>query len=135
MPPQSSAPRPVTTMPALTWSRAFLAVPAQVREARRFLASILDGCPVTDDALLCVSELAANAVQHSNSRHGGHFTVRAEIRDRCLRVEVHDQGGLWTWRAPASDQHGRGLAIVSQLARDWGRTGTGSTGWIVWFAL
>jgi len=120
------------------WSRAFPATPEQAREARRFLSRILAGSPAADDAILCVSELAANAVIHSHSRKpGGHFTVRAEIRhgDR-LRVEVQDQGGSWTSHKTARDApQGRGLAIVARLARDSGRSGDSRTGWIVWFEL
>ena len=111
----------------LAWSRAYPARPEQIREARRFLADVLDGCPAADDAILCVSELATNAVLHSNSRQpGGSFTVRAAMRagDR-LRIEVTDQGGPW---APYPDHdagHGRGLLIVGRLAADWGITGDG----------
>ena len=47
--------------PLIAWSRFFPASPPQIREARRFLATILDGCPAADDALLCLSELATNA--------------------------------------------------------------------------
>jgi serine/threonine-protein kinase RsbW len=119
----------------LAWSRVFPGRPCQVREARRFLAQILRDFPAADDAVLCLSELAANAVTHSNSRRpGGWFTVRAEMRlgDR-VRVEVEDQGGSWTRRACTDGQHGRGLVIVSQLAPDWGFSGDSETGWTVWF--
>lgn len=128
--------RDTTTAPPLAWSRAFPAAPAQVREARRFLAAILDGRPAVDDAVLCLSELAANALIHSRSRQpGGHFTVRAEIHDDRLRVEVHDQGGPWTWLPHDDEPHGRGLLIVSQLAQDSGRNGDSITGWTVWFEM
>jgi anti-sigma regulatory factor (Ser/Thr protein kinase) len=108
----------------------------QAREARRFLAAILDGRPGADDAVLCLSELAANAAIHSDSRRpGGHFTVRTEMRDDHLRVEVHDEGGPWTWPHREDARHGRGLLIVSKLARTWGRTGDSATGWTVWFEM
>jgi hypothetical protein len=44
----------------------------EVSRARRLVARYLDGSPVTDDAVLLVSELAANACAHSASgRPGG----------------------------------------------------------------
>jgi anti-sigma regulatory factor (Ser/Thr protein kinase) len=121
----------------LAWSHAFPAVPAQIREARRFLAGILAGCPAADDATLCLSELASNATVHSQSREpGGHFTVRAGINAGRLRVEVQDEGGPWTWPVHHRDgQHGRGLLIVARLARDWGRAGDSETGWSMWFEM
>ena len=46
--------------------------------------------------MLCVSELATNAVLHSASRNpGGTFTVRAAVFDGCVRIEVEDNGGAW----------------------------------------
>ena len=129
-PAADSAPAPL-----LTWSRAFPATPMQAREARRFLSRILDGHPAADDAALCLGELAANATIHSRSRNGGHFTVRVQLGEGCVRVEVHDQGGPWTWPAPADEQHGRGLLIVAGLARNWGVTGDSETGWRVWFEM
>jgi serine/threonine-protein kinase RsbW len=127
--------RKITTAPALAWSRAFPATPAQAGEARRFLAGILDGRPAADEAVLCLSELATNATMHSRSCDGGHYTVRAVLHGQRLRVEVHDQGGPWTWRGDGDGRHGRGLLIVSRLARDWGRGGDSAAGWIVWFEI
>ena len=50
-----------------------------IRAVRAGLRAILDDCPRADDAILCASELAANAAQHSRSRlSGGTFTVRAK---------------------------------------------------------
>jgi anti-sigma regulatory factor (Ser/Thr protein kinase) len=128
--------RETTTARPLAWSRAFPGRPAQAREARRFLAAILDGRPAADDAVLCLSELAGNATIHSQSRKpGGYFTVRAEMHGDHLRVEVHDQGGPWTWLPRGDERHGRGLLIVSELSRAWGRAGDSGTGWTVWFEM
>lgn len=104
---------------------------------RRFVAAITGDAPVSFDAVLCVSELAANAIIHSRSGHSadGWFTVRAGITDKGLRVEVADQGGRWA-SASADDIHGgRGLLIVADLARAWGREDSAEMGWLVWFEM
>ena len=116
--------RETSTAPLIGWSRAFPATPAQVREARQFLAGILDGHPAADDAILCLSELVTNACLHSRSREpGGHFRVRAEVHGSRVRVEVSDQGGPWERSAKEDEQNGRGLLVVAQLASDFGRMG------------
>jgi serine/threonine-protein kinase RsbW len=126
---------PATTVPTLAWSRTYPASAHRVRDARKFLAGVLAGRLVANDAVLCLSELAANAVLHSNSRQpGGVFTVRAQVRDR-VRVEVEDQGGFWAQPVNADGQRGRGLLIVGNLASDWGITGDSDTAWTVWFEM
>jgi anti-sigma regulatory factor (Ser/Thr protein kinase) len=118
------------------WSRAFPGLAAQAREARRFLSAIVDGCPAADDAILCLSELVANAIVHSRSgESGGHFSVRVQRYDSDLRVEVSDQGGSWEPHAHTDEHHGRGLLIVNQLTRDWGRAGDEQAGWTIWFEM
>ena len=134
MPPTARA----ATTPVITWARTFPARPAQVGEARRFLAGLLDGGPAAGDALLCLSELASNAVVHSRSAQpGGAFTVRVQLDSQRLRVAVCDQGGPWQSPGQAStdEPHGRGLLIVGQLATRWGCAGHSRTGWTVWFEL
>jgi Histidine kinase-like ATPase domain len=113
-----------TTAPPPGWSRVFAAIPASVGEARRFVAGILDGCPVADDAVLCISELATNSVLHSNSAQaGGTFTVHAEIcHGDYLWIEVEDSGGPWD-TYPHDNDRPHGLAIVAALASDWGIDG------------
>ncbi len=131
---RAARPGTTTTAPQLTWSCTLPASASQVREARRWLARILDGSPAADDAILCLSELATNAVTHSSSGQlGGSFTIRADIRhgDR-VRVEVEDEGGPWSRPVCADEQHGRGLVIVGTLARDWGISGHSYSGWTVW---
>ncbi|MGI8449513.1 MAG: ATP-binding protein [Streptosporangiaceae bacterium] len=116
--------------------RAFPAHPEQVREARTFLKEVLAGCPAADDAVLCLSELASNAVLHSaSSKTAGTFTVRAEMFPGRACIAVEDNGGPWTGH---DHQDGRqhGLAIVAELATGgWGRDGDPLTGWVVWAAL
>jgi anti-sigma regulatory factor (Ser/Thr protein kinase) len=126
-----------TAVQPLAWSCRYPGRADHVGEARRFLAGVLDGRAKAYDAVLCLSEIAANAVTHSNSRRpDGLFTVRATVRpgDR-VRVEVEDQGGPWVTPAFADGQHGHGLVIVSQLASDWGVSGDGHAGWTVWFEI
>ena len=129
--------RETSTTPLVVWSRIFPATAEQVHEARQFLATILDGRPAADDALLCLSELVTNAIVHSDSaKPAGQITVRAQLHGSQLRVEVTDQGGPWA--AHPSDPaglHGRGLVILSRLADAWGRIGNPTVGWTVWFEL
>jgi serine/threonine-protein kinase RsbW len=127
--------RELTTAPPLVSSRTFPADPAQIREARSFLAGMLGDLPEADDAVLCLSELATNATLHSRSRDGGHYTLRVELHSRHLRVSVHDQGGPWTPPGDGDEHHGRGLLIVSRLASSWGRDGQSTDGWTVWFEM
>jgi serine/threonine-protein kinase RsbW len=124
------------TAPLLVWSRAFPAIPAQVREARQFLSAMLDDCPAAGDAILCLSELVTNATLHSRSREpDGHFRVLVQLHGSHLRVEVSDQGGPWARPVNTDERNGRGLLIVGQLARAWGRTGNEETGRTIWFEL
>jgi hypothetical protein len=122
--------------PPRMWSRTFPGRPDQIRHARQCLARMLDSCPVADDAILCLSELATNSVIHSDSRNlGGTFTVRAEVSDgEYVRLEVHDCGGPWLERR-RTDGRAHGLAIVHDLATDSGVDGDALAGWIAWARL
>lgn len=113
------------------------ATPGQVAEARRFVASFVADPVLADDAVLCLSEVATNAVIHSNSRDaGGRFTVSAErYSDGRLRVEVQDQGGRWIERAKPEGQQHLGLLVVGRLASAWGIEGDGFRHRMVWFEL
>jgi serine/threonine-protein kinase RsbW len=127
-----------TAAPVITWARTYPAVPAEVAGVRRFLAGLLDAGPAADDAVLCLSELASNAIVHSRSREpGGSFTVRVQLTGQHLRVEVSDQGGRWHPRTPPGpdEPSGRGLLIVGELASRWGCEGHRRSGWTVWFEM
>ena len=121
--------------PAGTHQRAFPARPEQVAEARQFVRGLLGGCPVADDAVLCVSELAGNCVSHSASGYsGGTFTVRVELHDGdYVWLEVADEGGPWLPSAPDGRVHG--LEIVRRLASESGVAGSVFTGWEAWARL
>lgn len=109
-------PATAALVPSSPWFRAFPATPDQVGAARRFLADLLNGHPATDNAVLCVSELAGNSVRHSRSaRTGGTFTVRMRRRGPAIRIEVTDEGGSFLSR-PDDPEHGRGLHVVDELS-------------------
>ena len=106
--------------------------PEHVRQARADARDLLAECPAADEVILCLSELAANAVLHSHSRRpGGSFTVRIDSHPGAyIRIEVKDDGGPWL--APAPDPgSGRGLEIVGALAANWG-VATSRAGRTVW---
>ena len=100
----------------------------QVRVMRADLRAALQDCPRADDAILCASELAANAAQHSRSRlPGGTFTVRATVHlDLYARIEVQDDGGPWNQAMIDPARH-HGLDIVRALADEWGIHGDHAT--------
>jgi serine/threonine-protein kinase RsbW len=125
--------RPAATLPLRTWERTFAAVPSQVSHARQFLADLVGSHELADDATICLSELATNAVIHSDSRNqGGTFGVRVIAGADYIRVEVTDAGGAWRpAELPSAGLWGRGLAIVAALATSCGVTGgaSGRTAW------
>ncbi|MGP2437531.1 ATP-binding protein [Streptomyces sp. JW3] len=87
----------------------------------------------TDDVLLCVSELATNALLHGVPPGRGFALSLVLHPDGVLRVEVHDSGGGRV-RVPdpaPEAECGRGLLLVSALADKWG-TGERRPGKSVW---
>ena len=101
--------------------------------ARRFVSATLAswGCDAVDYvATLLVSELVSNALLHA----GTELDVVLRRPDGGIRVEVHDRNH----RLPARKHYsitsttGRGLALVEDLARDWGAEVT-ADGKFVWF--
>ena len=116
-------------------TETYPAEPRQVGLARAALAGWLRGCAQADEAILIASEFAANSVLYSASRDGGVFTLRAEIRAGCLRIEVEDAGGPWRDGA-RDDSRPHGLDIVSAVAGpgNWGIDGD-VRGRIAWATL
>jgi anti-sigma regulatory factor (Ser/Thr protein kinase) len=75
-----------------------------------------------DDVVLCVSELATNALVHGVPPGRG-FLLRLSHCGDGVRVEVHDSGdgvpAVPLDRAEPAEG-GRGLLLVSELADKWG---------------
>lgn len=111
------------------------AEPASTRQARRFVSDALDrwSCPqLTDAAELLTSELVTNAVVHAHSEVDLCMT-----RTRSgVRIEVMDEaaGPVAPVGAPPHATGGRGLLLVSALARTWGVRPC-RDGKSVWFEL
>lgn len=113
------------------FDRRLESVPA----ARGFAARVLAIWGVqecVEDVLLCVSELATNALRYGVPAGRG-FLVRLTVPDGVLRVEVHDSGdGRPEVRHPSEDEEvGRGLMLVGEVADKWG-VGERWPGKIVW---
>jgi two-component sensor histidine kinase len=77
--------------------RTFQGHPTQIPLVRDFVRRHLiddHACPedALHDILLCVSEIATNAILHTPSGSGGHFTVALRVRGGAVRVEVIDNG-------------------------------------------
>ncbi|SEB88099.1 SpoIIE family protein phosphatase [Streptomyces sp. KS_5] len=87
---------------------------------------------LTDHAELMVSELVTNAVRHSHSRPVELRLVRGDTLLCEVDDDDHDLPTLLS--AGPLDDAGRGLRVVSMLAREWGTSRT-SGGKTVWFEL
>ncbi len=119
-----------------TVSRFYPRSRRSVRAAREFARRALAHWGIerrADDVVLCVSELAANAVVHGVPPGRG-FRVRLwRYEGGLLRVEVHDSSDRRP-RFPEAgdeDESGRGLLVVAALADKWG-VGERVPGKIVW---
>lgn len=124
-----------------------------VGRAREFAREALDAWgwegARAGDVLLCVSELATNALVHGVPPGRGYLVrLLNEDAGRRLRVEVHDSGdgrpalappggsgtGSGTGARPEEAESGRGLLLVAALADTWG-VGERDPGKVVWCAF
>jgi anti-sigma regulatory factor (Ser/Thr protein kinase) len=99
------------------------------------LADLLAAAPGVSDTLsdveLVVSELVSNAVKATVQP----ITLGIQVHHKWLGMSVHDdEPAEPVLLDPApGDTHGRGLQIVSALAREWGvrpEPGDGKTVWV-----
>jgi len=130
--------RPIAESASIT----LRAEPRSVSAAREFVSEVLhrwdvgSGSDVRGTARLLVSELFTNAVIHPDSST---VKLAMTMNGSTLRVEVTDDGvSPQVLRAlpttSATDEHGRGLMLVGELAQQWGALSEhGETR--VWFDL
>ncbi|HEU5384646.1 MAG TPA: ATP-binding protein [Streptosporangiaceae bacterium] len=113
---------PAAHAPALT--AVYPGDAQHIRAVRTDIRTVLGDSPRADDAVLCASELAANAALHSRScLPGGTFTVQAIISPgHYTRIEVRDDGGPWNQAMVDPARH-HGLDIVRAVADEWGIDG------------
>jgi anti-sigma regulatory factor (Ser/Thr protein kinase) len=114
------------------WFAASVHAPAA---ARTFVADVLRQWQhdhYVDDALLIVSELAANAVVHARSD----LDVELFLDDSGVRISVADNEPAppRLRRTAPLEAGGRGLVLISALASDWGSAPSG-VGKVVWADL
>jgi anti-sigma regulatory factor (Ser/Thr protein kinase) len=117
--------------------RTFPGHPSQIGHAREFTRRVLESCPVLDEAVLLVSELATNALEHTATGTGGSFEITILTCETSLMIAVTDSGSPQT-PAPGNldpeSETGRGLGLVEILSQRWGHCG-GRHGRTVWFEL
>ena len=100
-----------------------------VRLARHAFADQIEAAGIEgearDDAMLVLSELVSNAVRHAAPLPSGEITVRWQVDDDVLHIEITDGGASTRPRAGVaalSALGGRGLDIVRTVSRHWGVT-------------
>jgi anti-sigma regulatory factor (Ser/Thr protein kinase) len=103
-----------------------------VHAARHFVQGQLGADDAMIEAMVLVSELTANAVEHA----GTEFEISAELRDGVIWVQVRD----WAPDRQPRLEHdhtgasGRGLHIVDVTADEWGWAVDGDSK-VVWFRM
>ena len=110
--------------------------PATAGAARRYVREVLGANHVNEKVAgvveLLTSEVVTNALLHAR----GARELSVQVWPSVIRVEVEDPSSLLPTPRPAGAEavSGRGLKIVSALARAWG-VETGQRGKRVWFEV
>ncbi|MEV8563710.1 ATP-binding protein [Streptomyces sp. NPDC051917] len=118
--------------------------PRAAAQARRILEAAAPGSgTLADTAALLLSELIANAVQHS-SGETLQVSIVHDSAGQSLVCAVFDAepsmaDGSRAAQGPTDEveamERGRGLDLMDALARTWGATSVGDRGKWVWFDL
>lgn len=99
--------------------------PESVREARRFVASVLDGWSTlgtVEVVVLLTSEVVTNAVLHAGPHApSDELVLTLTLHGDLVRVEVRDPGDGALVRRDGTHEalSGRGLLLLDALASDW----------------
>ncbi|MEV5777790.1 ATP-binding protein [Streptomyces antimycoticus] len=119
-------------------ARRFTANSASLVGIRRFThrtMSLWGRRSCTDDVMIVVGELVANAVRHALAahpdRHGWLGLMNTASTVTCAVQDPSPNSPL-PRTATAHDTRGRGLLIIDELAHDWGYSLHGSAGKTVW---
>jgi serine/threonine-protein kinase RsbW len=112
---------------------ALSATTARTEVTRRLSARITHGA--LEDVRLLLTELITNALRHANMSPGDEISVRAELVEGTVRIEVSDPGnnGPVEVRKPGARGGGYGLFLVDRLTNRWGVDRDGGT--TVWAEL
>jgi anti-sigma regulatory factor (Ser/Thr protein kinase) len=128
----------VTVWRPTTHSESLDAAALSARTAREVLRGICSDAlvsqPLTETALLLISEVVTNSVVHGSGRPMLDISVEPHV----LRVTVTDDAaGLPRVQRnnPLLGDGGRGLQLVEALASRWGTVRRVPTGKSVWFEL
>ena len=112
-------------------------MPASAGAARRFVRDVLMtrrvGDRVAETVELLTSELVTNAVIHARSP----AELLVSVGDGVVRVEVCDNDASPPTRRARDleSTSGRGIAIVAELAAEWGVEQVPDDGKRVWFEV
>jgi anti-sigma regulatory factor (Ser/Thr protein kinase) len=109
----------------------------QIAHARDFTRRALGACPLLDEAVLLVSELTTNALEHTATGDAGSFQVTVYQSEAALLIAVKDNGSdkiPLPSPADALAEGGRGLGLVELIASRWGHCND-QHGRTIWFEL
>ena len=129
------------------WTRDFKGQPEHLTEVRQFTRSVAGDRGGADLMEMVASELAGNAIQHSESGEpGGMFTLQVADHQDRWQIRVIDEGGpiephICELASIESVEDldklgdeaeaGRGLAMVAAVSSAWGVLGD-RTSRVVW---
>jgi serine/threonine-protein kinase RsbW len=109
----------------------------QIAHARDSTRRAVGACPVLDEAVLLVSELTTNALEHTATGDAGSFQVTVYQGEAALLIAVKDDGSdkiPLPSPADALAEDGRGLGLVELIASRWGHCND-QEGRTIWFEL